>query len=125
MLPLKRGLYSQIYKWYGVLELSLYTINFDRCYVYYFNGMKSLLHAAVIQKMAEQMSQQAMKLTFLQKKVDNVSLATEDMRNAYLSLEGKIGEDKGKEFQPLLKGKRKMKIIHWRVLLPLWIFTLN
>lgn len=74
--------------------------------------MKSLLHAAVIQKMAEQMSQQAMKLTFLQKKVDNVSLAAEDMRNAYLSLEGKIGEDKGKEFQPLLKGKRKIKIIH-------------
>lgn len=62
--------------------------------------------------MAEQMSQQAMKLTFLQKKVDNVSLAAEDMRNAYLSLEGKIGEDKGKEFQSLLKGKRKIKIIH-------------
>lgn len=65
---------------------------------------------AVIQKMAEQMSQQAMKLTFLQKKVDNVSLATEDMRNAYLSLEGKIGEDKGKEFQPLLKALKSKSI---------------
>lgn len=69
----------------------------------------SLLHAAVIQKMAEQMSQQARKLTLLQKKVDNVSLAADDMRKAYLSLEGKIGEDKGKEFQSLLKGKRETK----------------
>lgn len=79
----------------------------------------SLLHPAVIQKMAEEMGQQAMKLTFLQKKVDNVSLATEDMRNAYLSLEGKISEDKGKEFQPILKGKSKIKIIYRHVLLPL------
>ncbi|XP_041493450.1 multimerin-1 [Microtus oregoni] len=65
---------------------------------------------AVIQKMAEEMSQQAMKLTFLQKKVDNVSLATEGMRNAYLSLEGKISEDKGKEFQPILKALKSKSI---------------
>ncbi|CAH7144812.1 multimerin-1 isoform X2 [Phodopus roborovskii] len=58
---------------------------------------------AVIQKLAEQMSQQGRKLTVLQKKVDNVSLAADDLRNAYLSLEGKIGEDKGKELQSLLK----------------------
>lgn len=69
----------------------------------------SLLHAAVIQKLAEQMSQQSRKLTLLQKKVDNVSLAADDMRNAYLSLEGKIGEDKGKQLQSLLKGKSKTK----------------
>ncbi|XP_052577391.1 multimerin-1 isoform X2 [Peromyscus californicus insignis] len=65
---------------------------------------------AVIQKMAEQMSQQAKKLTLLQKKVDNVSLAADDMRKAYLSLEGKIGEDKGKEFQPLLKALKSKGI---------------
>ncbi|XP_036036268.1 multimerin-1 isoform X2 [Onychomys torridus] len=65
---------------------------------------------AVIQKMAEQMSQQARKLTLLQKKVDNVSLAADDMRNAYLSLEGKISEDKGKEFQSLLKALKSKGI---------------
>ncbi|KAL6086560.1 hypothetical protein STEG23_006874 [Scotinomys teguina] len=65
---------------------------------------------AVIQKMAEQVSQQARKLTLLQKKVDNVSLAADDMRNAYLSLEGKIGEDKGKEFQSLLKALKSKGI---------------
>ncbi|XP_059113885.1 multimerin-1 isoform X2 [Peromyscus eremicus] len=66
--------------------------------------------SAVIQKMAEQMSQQAKKLTLLQKKVDNVSLAADDMRKAYLSLEGKVGEDKGKEFQSLLKALKSKGI---------------
>ncbi|XP_035312606.1 multimerin-1 isoform X2 [Cricetulus griseus] len=65
---------------------------------------------AVIQKLAEQMSQQSRKLTLLQKKVDNVSLAADDMRNAYLSLEGKIGEDKGKQLQSLLKALKSKTI---------------
>lgn len=63
-----------------------------------------------IQKMAEQMSQQARKLTLLQKKVDNVSLAADDMRNAYLSLERKIGDNKGKELQSLLKALKSKNI---------------
>ncbi|KAL1767949.1 multimerin-1 isoform X1 [Sigmodon hispidus] len=64
----------------------------------------------VIQKMAEQMSQQARKLTLLQKKVDNVSLATDDLRAAYLSLEKKIGTDNSKEVQSLLKALKSKSI---------------
>ena len=67
----------------------------------------SLLHAATIQKLAEQLSLQERKLMLLQKKVDNVSLAADSMRNAYLSLEGKVGEDKSRELQSLLKGRSK------------------
>lgn len=67
-----------------------------------------LLYAAVTQKMTDQMNYQAMKLTLLQKKVDNISLAVSDIKNTYSSLEGKISEDKGREFQSFLKGKRKI-----------------
>lgn len=68
-----------------------------------------LLHAAVTQKMTEQMNHQAMKLTLLQKTIDNISLAVSDVRNTYSSLEGKIHEDKDREFQSFLKGKSKVK----------------
>ncbi|XP_076998979.1 multimerin-1 [Tamandua tetradactyla] len=65
---------------------------------------------AVTQKMTDQMSHQAMKLTLLQKKVDNISLAVNDIRNTYSSLEGKISEDKGREFQSFLKGLKSKSI---------------
>lgn len=67
-----------------------------------------LLYAAVTQKMTDQMNYQAMKLTLLQKKIDNISLAVSDIKNTYSSLEGKISEDKGREFQSFLKGKSKI-----------------
>ncbi|XP_004454436.2 multimerin-1 [Dasypus novemcinctus] len=66
---------------------------------------------AVTQKMTDQMNHQAMKLTVLQKKIDNISLAVNDVRNTYSSLEGKINEDKGREFQSFLKDL-KSKSIH-------------
>ncbi|KAM9238213.1 multimerin-1 isoform 1-T1 [Dugong dugon] len=65
---------------------------------------------AVMQKMTEQMNHQAMKLNFLQKKMDNISLVVNDVRNTYSSLEGKIGEDKGREFQSFLKGLKSKSI---------------
>ncbi|XP_078302015.1 multimerin-1 [Panthera onca] len=65
---------------------------------------------AVTQKMTEQMNHQAMKLTLLQKKIDNISLAVSDVRNTYSSLEGKINEDKGREFQSFLKGLKSKSI---------------
>ncbi|XP_046946973.1 multimerin-1 isoform X2 [Lynx rufus] len=74
-----------------------------------FSGAKCQLKA-VTQKMTEQMNQQAMKLTLLQKKIDNISLAVSDVRNTYSSLEGKINEDKGREFQSFLKGLKSKSI---------------
>lgn len=71
--------------------------------------MFSLLHTAVTQKMTDQLNQQAMKLTLLQRKIDNISLAVTDVRSTFSSLEGKINEDKGREFQSFLKGKSKTK----------------
>nr|XP_034368293.1 multimerin-1 isoform X2 [Arvicanthis niloticus] len=65
---------------------------------------------AMIRKMAEQLSQQERKLMLLQKKVDNVSLVADDMRNAYLSLEGKVGEDNSREFQSFLKALKSKRI---------------
>lgn len=66
--------------------------------------------SAVTQKMTDQMNYQATKLTLLQKKIDNVSLAVSDVRSTYSSLEEKFNEDKGREFQSFLKGKRKLFI---------------
>ncbi|XP_049488075.1 multimerin-1 isoform X2 [Panthera uncia] len=74
-----------------------------------FSGAKCQLKA-VTQKMTEQMNHQAMKLTLLQKKIDNISLAVSDVRNTYSSLEGKINEDKGREFQSFLKGLKSKSI---------------
>ncbi|XP_047422640.1 multimerin-1 isoform X2 [Sciurus carolinensis] len=64
----------------------------------------------VMQKMADQMNRQSMKLTLLQKKMDNISLAMDDVRNTYSSLERKISEDKGREFQSFLKGLKSKSI---------------
>nr|AAC52065.1 prepromultimerin [Homo sapiens] len=64
----------------------------------------------VMQKMTDQVNYQAMKLTLLQKKIDNISLTVNDVRNTYSSLEGKVSEDKSREFQSLLKGLKSKSI---------------
>lgn len=46
-----------------------------------------------------------MKLAFLQKKVDNIAAAMNDVSKMLSSLEGKINEDKGRDFQSFLKGR--------------------
>lgn len=61
---------------------------------------------ALTQKMNEKISSQEMKLTFLQKKVDSIAAAMNDVSKVLSSLEGKINEDKGKDFQSFLKGKK-------------------
>lgn len=65
---------------------------------------------AVTQKMTDQLNQQAMKLTLLQRKIDNISLAVTDVRSTFSSLEEKINEDKGREFQSFLKGLKSKSI---------------
>lgn len=47
-----------------------------------------------------------MKLTFLQRKVDNIAAAMNDLSKMLSSLEGKINEDKGTDLQSFLKGKK-------------------
>ncbi|XP_010333103.1 multimerin-1 [Saimiri boliviensis] len=64
----------------------------------------------VMQKMTDQVNYQAMKLTLLQKKIDNISLTVNDVRNTYSSLEEKVSEDKGREFQSFLKGLKSKNI---------------
>lgn len=61
---------------------------------------------ALTQKMKEKISSQEMKLTFLQKKVDNIAAAMNDVSKVLSSLEGKINEDKGRDLQFFLKGKK-------------------
>lgn len=61
---------------------------------------------ALTQKMNENISSQEMKLTFLQKKVDDIAAAMNDLSKMLSSLEGKINEDKGTDFQSFLKGKK-------------------
>ncbi|XP_075565803.1 multimerin-1 [Pelecanus crispus] len=65
---------------------------------------------ALTQKMNEKISNQEMKLTFLQKKVDNIAAAMNDVSQMLSSLEGKINEDKGKDFQSFLKGLKSRSI---------------
>ncbi|NWR62980.1 MMRN1 protein, partial [Bucorvus abyssinicus] len=65
---------------------------------------------AVTQKMNEKISSQEMKLTFLQKKVDNIAAAMNDVSKVLSSLEGKINEDKGRDFQSFLKGLKSRSI---------------
>lgn len=65
---------------------------------------------AVTQKMADQMNHQAMRLALLQKEVDDISLAVNDVRSTYSSLEGKLSEDKGREFQSFPKGLKSKSI---------------
>ncbi|XP_010374576.1 multimerin-1 isoform X1 [Rhinopithecus roxellana] len=64
----------------------------------------------VMRKMTDQVNYQAMKLTLLQNKIDNISLTVNDIRNTYSSLEGKVSEDKGREFQSLLKDLKSKSI---------------
>ncbi|NWQ75199.1 MMRN1 protein, partial [Columbina picui] len=59
---------------------------------------------ALTQKLNEKISSQEMKLTFLQQKVDNIAAAMNDVSKLLSSLEGKINEDKGRDFQSFLKG---------------------
>ncbi|XP_074397012.1 multimerin-1 [Zonotrichia albicollis] len=65
---------------------------------------------ALYQKMNEKISSQEMKLTFLQKKVDSIAAAMNDMAKMLSSLEGKINEDKGRDFQSFLKGLKSRSI---------------
>nr|XP_004665470.2 multimerin-1 [Jaculus jaculus] len=59
---------------------------------------------AVTHKLTEQVSQQATRLELLQKQLHNASLAMEGIKTMFSSLEGKISEDKSREFQSALKG---------------------
>ncbi|NXE59714.1 MMRN1 protein, partial [Calcarius ornatus] len=65
---------------------------------------------ALYQKMSEKISSQEMKLTFLQKKVDSIAAAMNDVSKMLSSLEGKINEDKGRDFQSFLKGLKSRSI---------------
>ncbi|NXC42765.1 MMRN1 protein, partial [Penelope pileata] len=65
---------------------------------------------ALTQKMNEKISSQEMKLTFLQKKVDSIAAAMNDVSKLLSSLEGKINEDKGTDFQSFLKGLKSKTI---------------
>ncbi|XP_075006696.1 multimerin-1 [Calonectris borealis] len=65
---------------------------------------------ALTQKMNEKISSQEMKLTFLQKKVDNIAAAINDVSKMLSSLEGKINEDKGRDLQSFLKGLKSRSI---------------
>uniref|UniRef100_A0A8B9SFN8 Multimerin-1 n=1 Tax=Anas platyrhynchos TaxID=8839 RepID=A0A8B9SFN8_ANAPL len=65
---------------------------------------------ALTQKMNEKISSQEMKLTFLQKKVDNITAAMNDASKTLSSLEGKINEDKGRDLQSFLKGLKSKSI---------------
>ncbi|NXK55918.1 MMRN1 protein, partial [Chauna torquata] len=65
---------------------------------------------ALTQKMNEKISSQEVKLTFLQKKVDNITAAMNDISKTLSSLEGKINEDKGRDFQSFLKGLKSRSI---------------
>ncbi|XP_032080547.1 multimerin-1 [Thamnophis elegans] len=58
---------------------------------------------AVAQKVNEQISSQEMKLTLLQKKVDNISVVMRDVSQTLSSLEGKINEDKSNDLAAFLK----------------------
>ncbi|NXG69560.1 MMRN1 protein, partial [Baryphthengus martii] len=62
------------------------------------------------QKMNEKISSQEMKLAFLQKKVYSVATAMNDVSKMLSSLEGKINEDKGRDFQSFLKGLKARSI---------------
>ncbi|KAF1483839.1 Multimerin-1, partial [Pygoscelis antarcticus] len=65
---------------------------------------------ALTQKMNEKISSQEMKLTFLQKRVDSIAAAMNDVSKMLSSLEGKINEDKGRDFQSFLKGLKSRSI---------------
>ncbi|NXH37592.1 MMRN1 protein, partial [Dicaeum eximium] len=64
----------------------------------------------LFQKMNEKISSQEMKLTFLQKKVDSIAAVMNDVSKMLSSLEGKINEDKGRDFQSFLKGLKSRSV---------------
>ncbi|XP_070804911.1 multimerin-1 [Pituophis catenifer annectens] len=66
---------------------------------------------AVAQKVNEQISSQEMKLTLLQKKVDNISVIMRDVSQKLSSLEGKINEDKSQDFLKGFKSKGVTELI--------------
>lgn len=49
-------------------------------------------------------------MTSLQKKVDDIAAAMNDLSKMLSSLEGKINEDKGRDFQSFLKGLKSRSI---------------
>ncbi|NWW97005.1 MMRN1 protein, partial [Rhynochetos jubatus] len=65
---------------------------------------------ALTQKMNEKINSQEMKLTFLQKKVDSIATAINDLSKTLYSLESKINDDKGRDFQSFLKGLKPRSI---------------
>ncbi|XP_054993461.1 multimerin-1-like [Sorex araneus] len=65
---------------------------------------------AVTRKITEQLSHQAVRLSLLQKEIDNISLAVSEVKNTHSSLEEKINEDKGGEFQHFLKGLKSKSL---------------
>ncbi|XP_009935270.2 multimerin-1 [Opisthocomus hoazin] len=65
---------------------------------------------ALTQKVNEKISSQEMKLSFLQKKVDSIAAAMNDVSKLLSSLEGKISEDKCRDFQSFLKGLKSRSI---------------
>ncbi|XP_069711728.1 multimerin-1 isoform X2 [Phaenicophaeus curvirostris] len=62
------------------------------------------------EKMNKKISSQEMKLTSLQKKVDSIAAALNDVNKMLSSLEGKISEDKDRDFQTFLKGLKSRSI---------------
>nr|XP_033814780.1 multimerin-1 isoform X2 [Geotrypetes seraphini] len=73
---------------------------------------QSTADLALTQKMNDQIYNQEVKLTSLQKKINNISSTMTDIQNALSSLEGKISEDdsKGEEFHSFLKGLKTKSI---------------
>lgn len=61
---------------------------------------------ALTEKMNEKISNQEMELTSLQEKVDSIVAAMNDMSKTLSSLEAKINEDKSKNYQPFLTGRK-------------------
>ncbi|NXR12606.1 MMRN1 protein, partial [Semnornis frantzii] len=62
------------------------------------------------EKNNEKISNQEMKLASLQKKVDSIAAAMNDVSKTLSSLEDKINEDKGKDLQSFLKGLKSHNI---------------
>ncbi|XP_038611276.1 multimerin-1 isoform X2 [Tachyglossus aculeatus] len=62
------------------------------------------------QKITDQINHQEVKLTLLQKKIENISVTMDDVRTTFSSLEGKISDAEGTEFQTFLKGLKSKSI---------------
>ncbi|NWH65158.1 MMRN1 protein, partial [Geococcyx californianus] len=65
---------------------------------------------ALTEKINKKISSQEMKMTSLQKKVESIAAAMNDMSKMLSSLEGKINEDKDRDFQSFLKGLKSRNI---------------